>query len=172
VGCWHEIAQAEHIPVSTSQLISGEGATMLSLTVHILGDVTVFRCVGRITFAYTDTLRIAVIKQTRLRVVVLDLGQVSAIDAAGLGMLVSLRKWSSSNGLTLKLMNLTPHVEDLLELTNLRSMFEICSARDMLELLCQALHKFENAGAGPAMEDHDEIPENSRPIRASVEAML
>jgi anti-anti-sigma factor len=146
---------------------------MLSLTVHILGDVTVFRCVGRITFAYTDTLRTAVIKQARLRVAVLDLGQVSAVDAAGLGMLVSLRKWSSSNGLTLKLMNLTPHAENLLELTNLRSMFEICSARDMLELLlCQALHKFENAGAGPAIEDHDEIPENSRPIRASVEAML
>jgi hypothetical protein len=41
---------------------------MLSLTVHILGDVTVFQCVGRITFAYADGLRIAAIKQPRVRV--------------------------------------------------------------------------------------------------------
>lgn len=145
---------------------------MLSLTAHILGEVTVFRCVGRITFAYADALRIAVIKQPRVRVAVLDLAQVSAIDAAGLGMLVSLRKWSRSNGLTLKLMNLTPYLEYLLELTGLRSVFQICSARDMLELLCQALHPSESAGAGPAIEDHDEIPENGRPIGASIEATL
>jgi anti-anti-sigma factor len=105
---------------------------MLSLTVHILGDVTVFQCVGRITFAYADALRIAVIKQPRVRVAVLDLARVSAIDAAGLGMLVSLRKWSRSNGWTLKLMNLTPYLEYLLELTGLRSMFQICSVGDML----------------------------------------
>jgi len=145
---------------------------MLSLTVHTLGDVTVFRCVGRITFAYADTLRIAVIKQPRVRVAVLDLAQVIAIDAAGLGMLVSLWKWSRTSGSTLKLMNLTPYIEDLLELTSLRSVFEICSVRDMLELLCQAFHKIESAGAGPAIEDHDEIPDYSRPIRAGVEVML
>ena len=131
---------------------------MLSLTVHILGDVTVFRCVGRITFAYADALRIAVIKQPRVRVAVLDLAQVGAIDAAGLGMLVSLRKWCSSNGLKLKLMNLAPYVEHLLELAHLRSIFEICSVRDMLDLLCQAFRQIQSAGAGPAPEVRDELP--------------
>jgi anti-sigma B factor antagonist len=131
---------------------------MLSLTVHILGDVTVFQCVGRITFAYADALRIAVIKQPRVRVAVLDLARVSAIDAAGLGMLVSLRKWSRSNGLKLKLMNLTPYLEYLLELTGLRSVFQICSVGDMLELFCQANGQIESPGAGPALEARDEIP--------------
>jgi anti-anti-sigma factor len=131
---------------------------MLSLTVHILGDVTVFQCVGRITFAHADALRIAVIKQPRVRVAVLDLARVGAIDAAGLGMLVSLRKWSRSNGLTLKLMNLTPYLEYLLELTGLRSVFQICSVGDMLELFCQANRQIESRGAGPALEAHPERP--------------
>jgi anti-anti-sigma factor len=130
---------------------------MLSLTVHILGDVTVFGCVGRITFAYTDALRIAVIKQPRVRVAVLDLAQVSAIDAAGLGMLVSLWKWSASKGLALKLMNLTPYLEYLLDLTGLRSVFQICSVGDMLELFCQASRQIESPGAGPALEASNEI---------------
>ena len=131
---------------------------MLSLTVHILGDVTVFQCVGRITFAHADALRIAVIKQPRVRVAVLDLARVGAIDAAGLGMLVSLRKWSRSNGLTLKLMNLTPYVEYVLDITGLRSLFQTCSVEDMLELFCQANRQIESLGAGPALEDRDEIP--------------
>jgi anti-anti-sigma factor len=131
---------------------------MVSLTVQILGNATVFQCVGRITFAYADALRIAVIRQPRVRVAVLDLAQVSAIDAAGLGMLVSLRKWSTSNGLTLKLMNLTPYVEFLLDITALRSVFQICSVEDMLELFCQANRQIESPGAGPALEDRDEIP--------------
>jgi len=131
---------------------------MVSLTVQILGNATVFQCVGRITFAYADALRIAVIRQPRVRVAVLDLAQVSAIDAAGLGMLVSLRKWSTSNGLTLKLMNLTPYVEFLLDITGLRSVFQICSVEDMLELFCQTNRQIESPGAGPALEDRDEIP--------------
>jgi hypothetical protein len=39
------------------------------------------------------------------------------------------------------MMNLTPRVEDLFEITNLRSTFEICSLRDMLDLLCRAFHQ-------------------------------
>jgi anti-anti-sigma factor len=145
---------------------------MLSLTVHIFGDVTVFRCVGRITFAYTDALRIAVIKQPRVRVAVLDLAQVSAIDAAGLGMLVSLRRWSISNGLTLKLSNLTPRVEHLLELTCLRSVFAVLSVRDMLELFCQPYHQIERPGADPEVESRDELPIMAGPSGGRVDEAL
>lgn len=125
---------------------------MLRLTIQDLGDVTIFRCAGRITFAYADMLRIAVLKQRRVGVVVLDLSEVSAVDAAGLGTLVSLRKWARTNGTTLKLMNLAPNVEDLLELTNLRSAFEICSVPEMLDLLCRAFDQSQSVGAEAPME--------------------
>jgi len=62
------------------------------------------------------------------------------MDAAGLGVLVSLRSWATQSGGTFKLMNVNFKIGSLLELTNLKSAFEICSAREMLDLLCRALH--------------------------------
>jgi anti-sigma B factor antagonist len=113
-------------------------ANMLSVTIQKLGDVSVFQCAGRITAGDGDILRIAVRTQSRVHTVVLDLAEISAIDAAGLGMLVSLRAWAKSTGTELKLMNLTPRVEEVLELTHLRPAFEVCSVREMMDLLCRA----------------------------------
>jgi anti-anti-sigma regulatory factor len=53
---------------------------------------------------------------------------------------VSLRAWAKSTGTELKLMNLTPRVEEVLELTHLRAAFEVCSVREMMDLLCRATH--------------------------------
>jgi len=72
---------------------------MLRITVNNLGDVTIFRCAGEITFPDTGTLRIVVRKQTCIRIAVLDLAEIKAIDAAGLGMLVSLRTWAKTTGM-------------------------------------------------------------------------
>lgn len=112
---------------------------MLGLTIHNLGDVTVFQCAGRITANDGDVLRRAVFSQSPIRAVVLDLAGVTSVDAAGLGMLVGLRSWANATGAELQLMNLTPRVEEVLEITNLRSAFEVCSGREMLDLLCRAL---------------------------------
>jgi len=95
---------------------------------------------------------------------VLDLAEVTEIDAAGIGVLVSLRNRAKASGLWLKLMNLTPRVENLLELTRLRSSFEICSVREMLDLLCRALEqsRFENVnlaaeGSDRAFDDGERV---------------
>jgi anti-sigma B factor antagonist len=112
--------------------------TMLSLTIQRLGDVSVIQCSGRVTAGDGDILRIAVRTQSRTHTIVLDLAEVSAIDAAGLGMLVGLRTWAKSTGTELKLMNLTPRVEEVLALTHLRPEFEVCSVREMMDLLCRA----------------------------------
>ena len=120
---------------------------MLTLTIQKLGDV--IHCSGRITAGEEDLLRTAVRNQSRIRTAVLDLADISAIDAAGVGMLVSLRSWSKASGTELKLMNVTPRVEAVLQLTNLRSAFEVCSFREMMELVCRAdrLSRFEAAEA-------------------------
>jgi len=111
---------------------------MLNLKIQNLGDVTVFRCAGRITADDADGLRKAVLAQSHLRVAVLDLAEISAVDAAGLGMLAGLRNWAKSAGKQLKLMNIVPRVDEVLEITGLRSVFEICSVREMMDLICRA----------------------------------
>ncbi len=93
---------------------------MLTLRIQKLEDTTVIRCAGRMVIPYADVLRNAVLRQLRLRTLVLDLAEVVAVDAAGLGILVSLRAWAIETRTALKLMNVTPKLEKLLELTNLK----------------------------------------------------
>ncbi len=114
---------------------------MLRVAIQDLGDSTIFRCTGRMVAGETEPLRTAVLQRPRVRTLVLDLAGVSALDATGLGALVSLRSSIQLRGAQFKLLNLTPHVETLLELTRLRPHFEVCSVRDMMLLMCRAYIK-------------------------------
>jgi anti-anti-sigma factor len=125
---------------------------MLRVRIQPLGDVTVFCCSGGLTFGHSETLRNAVLTHLRTRKAVLDLAEVSSVDASGLGALLSLRAWTQEVGMTLKLMNLTPRVARLLEITQLRSAFEVCSAREMLDLLCRAMRQAESVATPPTFE--------------------
>jgi anti-anti-sigma factor len=107
---------------------------MLNVSVQSLGNVTVFRCQGRIMSGDEDAiLRKAVLSQTDTKVVVLDLEQVSGIDAGGLGVLLGLRAWTRSNGIRLKLMNVLGSIRQMLEVTNLDRVFEICSEEELVD---------------------------------------
>jgi anti-sigma B factor antagonist len=112
---------------------------MFSMTKQEIGNTTIFHCAGRMTFAHANTLRDLVHRSRYPGKVVLDLGKIAAIDAAGLGALLELRDWFGDTGTVLKLMNVTPRVKNLLELTKLSSAFEICGAREMIDLLCGAI---------------------------------
>lgn len=114
---------------------------MLNATAQKLGDRTVLRCQGRIVIgdAYA-ILRNAVLRQTRTRILILDLAQVDRIDAGGLGVLLGLREWACSHAIGFQLMNVTNQVEHVLELTKLDRVLEFCSVEDMLQLLnCAAI---------------------------------
>ena len=65
---------------------------MLKLTIHKLGDTIVFRCTGRIVFGECHILRHAICSHPYITIAVLDMAQVTAMDAAGVGLLVELRK--------------------------------------------------------------------------------
>ena len=86
---------------------------MLNLKIQNLGDVTVFRCAGRITADDADGLRKAVLAQSQLRVAVLDLAEISAVDAAGLGMLAGLRNWAKSAGKQLLFTDFHPQMHNV-----------------------------------------------------------
>ena len=125
---------------------------MLSLRIQQLGNVTIVHCIGRIAFPDARGLRIALLQQLRTRMLILDLADTVAIDAGGLGSLVALRGWAQQTNRTLKLMNITPRVEQLLQLTELASLFEVCSAEEILDLLCRAIHQDESSRLQPMLE--------------------
>src|SRR5215203_1852205 len=58
------------------------------------------------------------------RKILLDLGNVSYVDSAGLGQLVQVYATTSHLGGSLKLLNLTKRLRDLLVLTKLLTVFD------------------------------------------------
>ena len=100
----------------------------VKLTVRQVGDVTVVDVAGRITLgegssALRDALRDMVSKgQTKI---LLNLGDVSYIDSSGIGELVSGFTSVTNSGGTLKLLNLTKRVQDLLQITKLYTVFDV-----------------------------------------------
>jgi anti-anti-sigma factor len=138
-----------------------EEQTMLSFAVHKLRDTILCRCMGRLVSGDSESLRDAVLASTRTHTVVLDLAEVHSMDAAGLGVLLSLREWAQTTGAKFQLMNLTPSVEEVFELTNLKDVFEFCSVPEMLALMCQALRQ-TRAIAAPAV-----MPQPLRGLAAS-----
>jgi len=141
---------------------------MLKVIIRNLGDATIFRCEGGIAFPDAGRLRVAVMTHPPTRLAVLDLAEVDAIDGAGLGILVSLRAWSRATGTRLKLMNLQPKVEYLLELTHLKPLFEMSSVRDVLELFCRVFNPSRFPQAQAVTEVPARVLGNTGPI--SIEA--
>ena len=116
-----------------SCLIAGEEkALSLHMEAYHRGDAIVLHCKGRIVFrdeAVALSRRAAELLQ-RSQQLVLDLSGVEAIDSAGLGQLVLLHMWAEGNRYSIKLASPTKRVHDLLEMTNVASIFEIHNTVD------------------------------------------
>jgi anti-sigma B factor antagonist len=54
-----------------------------------------------------------------------DLSQTAAVDSCGLGALVALHKTAAAHGGVLRLINPTPPVQQILELTRMHRIFEV-----------------------------------------------
>jgi len=103
---------------------------VLTVTVQNLGDVVILQCQGRIVRGEETAILCAAVQQHG-RDISLDLSGVSAIDAAGIGFLVSLQ----AAGIYLKLMNPTEQVRGVLRLTNLESVFEIYESQSIDKII-------------------------------------
>jgi len=102
-----------------------EKGLKLDLQVH-RGGAVVVHCQGRIIFgpeARALTTLVADVLPTAGRMVV-DLAGVESVDSAGLGELVLLHMWAVAAGHALKFAGPRPRVRNLLELTNLASVFD------------------------------------------------
>lgn len=92
------------------------------------GDVTILDLDGKVTIGEGSVaLRSAIRRvlgegKTKL---ILNLGRVGYIDSSGIGELVSSFTAVSKEGGTLKLLNLTEKIQDLLAITKLLTVFDV-----------------------------------------------
>jgi len=107
---------------------------MLNIRTQRLERITILCLQGRMVVGEINPLRLAVHAQSNVDLVVLNLAQVSMIDASGLGILLELRQWSSERGIELRLIEVGAPVRHILEITRLDTVFEISSPAEILSL--------------------------------------
>ena len=93
---------------------------MLTVTIEESEKNATLRCVGQIVRGYETALLCAAIGQSD-RSIVVDLSQVDAIDAAGVGALIALQ----AAGLYLQVLNPAKAIREMLRFSGLDSVFEI-----------------------------------------------
>jgi len=102
----------------------------LKLATRTKDGILVVDCSGRIVFGdesslLRDFVKNAISENNRI---VLNLGDVNYIDSGGLGTLVELRTTAQHAGGTIKLVSLTKRVGDLLQVTKLLTVFDVCNS--------------------------------------------
>jgi anti-sigma B factor antagonist len=100
----------------------------LTITPRQSHGVTILDCNGRITLGegtgmLRDTVKATLAKGEKN--ILLNLGQVSYIDSAGLGELVGCNTTVSNAGGKLKLLQLQKKIKDLMQITKLHTIFEV-----------------------------------------------
>ena len=97
------------------------------------GDVKLLDLKGRVTLGEGDELlkdKINSLLNQGHRKIVLNLADVPYIDSAGLGEIVRTYTTVSRQGGSLKLLNLTKRITDLLSITKLLTVFETFDSED------------------------------------------
>lgn len=92
-----------------------------------VGDVMILELAGRLTIGEGDELlrdKINSMLQQGHRKLLLNLGEVPYVDSAGLGQMVSTLSTVKRQGGSLKLLNLTKRIQDLLSITKLLTVFD------------------------------------------------
>jgi anti-sigma B factor antagonist len=98
-----------------------------------IGDVTILQLIGRLELEDGDAvLRDAVnrlVADGRVKLV-LDMKEVTRLDSAGIGMLVSKYLTVRRGGGFMKLLHPTERTDHLMEITKLTTVFEIFTSED------------------------------------------
>jgi anti-sigma B factor antagonist len=100
----------------------------MKATIRQIDSVTVVDVSGRITLGEGCTQLRELIRDQLSKGnknLLLNLGDVTYIDSSGIGELVSAYTGVSKQGGSLKLLNLTKKVHDLLQITKLYTVFDI-----------------------------------------------
>jgi anti-sigma B factor antagonist len=97
------------------------------------GDIVVLDVKGRITLGDGDELlkdKVNSLVSVGKKKILLNLAEVPYVDSAGLGEIVRTYTTVSRQGGSLKLLNLTKRISDLLAITKLLTVFETFESED------------------------------------------
>ena len=100
----------------------------MQISERTVGDVVIVDVSGKITLGdggdvmLRDKMRSLIQQDTKK--FLLNLGDVSYVDSAGLGEIVQSYATVTKSGGTLKLLNVTKRIKDLLSITKLLTVFE------------------------------------------------
>ncbi len=100
----------------------------MQLNFREVNDVMIVEVSGRITLGEGDIkLRDSIhdLLNKNKSKIILDLGNASYIDSAGIGELIGAYTTAKRNGAELKLLNLTKKIQDILQITQLLTIFEV-----------------------------------------------
>jgi len=90
-------------------------------------EAIIVKCSGRLVSDFTSAFKDQVKPLLgQGKPVILDFTAVTHLDSSGLGTVVSLYVSAKTHGCKLGLVNLSPHVRELLGLTHLLSALETC----------------------------------------------
>jgi anti-sigma B factor antagonist len=93
-----------------------------------IGDVTILQLIGRLELDSGDAIlrdainRLVGAGQVKL---VLDMKEVTRLDSAGIGMLVSKYLTARRSGGTIKILHPTERTDHLMDITKLHTVFEV-----------------------------------------------
>ena len=99
----------------------------MQIAERAVGDVVILDVKGRITLGEGDELlkdKVNTLVNQGKKKIVLNLADVPYVDSAGLGEIVRTYTTVSRQGGSLKLLNLTKRISDLLSITKLLTVFE------------------------------------------------
>ncbi len=97
-------------------------------SIRDLGDIRIIELGGKITIGAGDVKLRELITQAvedGKNNIVLDLGGVTAIDSSGIGEMVACFTTVTKRGGQLKLMHLSPKITDILQVTQLITVFDV-----------------------------------------------
>jgi anti-sigma B factor antagonist len=93
-----------------------------------VGDIRIVELSGKITIGTGDVkireLISQALEEDRTKIL-FDLGGVTAIDSSGIGEMVACYTTVTKRGGQLKLMHLSPKINDILQVTQLITVFEV-----------------------------------------------
>ena len=105
----------------------------MQISERAIGDVIVVDLKGKITLGEGDEMlkdKVNSLVNQGYRKIILNLADVPYIDSAGLGEIVRTYTTVSRQGGSLKLLNLTKKITDLLAITKLLTVFETFDSED------------------------------------------
>ena len=105
----------------------------LNITERQAGDVTILDLSGKVTIGEGSVALRGAIRRLLgegKNKILLNLGSVNYVDSSGIGELVSSFTAVNKEGGTLKLLNLTQKIQDLLAITKLLTVFDVFEKED------------------------------------------